>query len=330
MDAKPRDTMAATAREPAPDAPIAGVYVSLDDLVRLQYQARRVTFKARQPVHSILTGRHASRVRGRGLDFEEVRAYLPGDDIRSIDWRVTARTGVAHTRVYTEERDRPALILVDQRLAMFFGTRLSLKSVTAAEAAALAAWTVFRSGDRVGAVVFDDAELVALRPHRSRGQVLRILEAIVQKNRALRADTDLKSVPRMLNRALERARSLVGHDHVIVIASDFDGADDHTRRLVTELSQHNDVIAMLVHDPSSQELPERGRVVVTGGELQVQVDVGRAGERNALLALASQRVKPILAWTRELGVPVMPLSTAEEVAAQVSRLLGAAFRRRRA
>ena len=115
-------------------------------------------------MHSLLTGRHASRLRGRGLDFEEVRAYLPGDDVRTIDWRVTARTGVPHTRVYTEERDRPALLVVDQRLAMFFGTRLNLKSVTAAEAAALAAWRVFLSGDRVGAVVFDDPEFTGPPP----------------------------------------------------------------------------------------------------------------------------------------------------------------------
>ena len=311
------------------EAATPGVYVGLDDLLRLQYRARRVSFKGRQPLHSILSGRHASRMRGRGLDFEEVRAYLPGDDVRTIDWRVTARTGVPHTRVYTEERDRPALVLVDQRLAMFFGTRLNLKSVTAAEAAALAAWRVFLSGDRVGAVVFDDIDQAILRPHRSRAQVLRILEAIVQKNRTLRADSDVKPAPGMLNRALESARGLVAHDHVVIIASDFDGADDETHRLVAELAEHNDVMAMLVHDPSSRELPARSRVVVTGGELQVQVDAGRAGEREALLEVAQERVRPILQWTRELGVPVMPLSTGEDVATQVGRLLGAALARRR-
>jgi uncharacterized protein (DUF58 family) len=316
--------------EPARETATPGVYVSLEDLVRLQYRARKVSFKARQPVHSILSGRHASRVRGRGLDFEEVRAYLPGDDVRSIDWPVTARTGVPHTRVYTEERDRPALVLVDQRLAMFFGTRLNMKSVTAAEAAALAAWRVYLSGDRIGAVVFDDVEYVALRPHRSRGQVLHILEAIVQKNRALRADASAKSDQGVLNQVLAQARALVDHDHVIVLVSDCDGADAETRRLVAGLAEHNDVIVMLVHDPSSKEFSERGRIVVTGGELQVQVDVGRAGERKALLTLASERVKPILKWTRELGVPVMPLSTGEEVAAQMSRLVGAALSRRRA
>jgi uncharacterized protein (DUF58 family) len=314
----------------APGSAAPGVYTSLDDLVKLQHRARGFTFRSRQPVRSLLSGLHASRVRGRGLDFEEVRAYLPGDDVRAIDWRVTARTGQAHTRVYNEEHDRPALVVVDQRLGMFYGTRLNLKSVTAAEAAALAAWRVVRAGDRVGAVVFDDTDLVALRPQRSRRQVLRILEAIVAKNRALRADSPRLPAPAMLNEALERARRIVDHDHVVVVASDFDGTDADTKRLVTELSQHNDLIVLLVLDPSSRDVPDTGRLVATGGELQVQVDVGRSGERQALASFASERIRPVLSWTRELGVPVLPLSTAEDVTAQLSRALGAAAQPRRA
>ena len=305
-----------------------GVYVGLDDLLKLQYRARGSSFRAsRQPVHSLLNGRHASRMRGRGLDFEEIRAYAAGDDVRTIDWRVTARTGQPHTRVFTEERDRPVLLVVDQRLAMFYGTLLQLKSVTAAEAAALAAWRVFLSGDRVGAVIFDDQGVVALRPHRSRGQVLRILEALVAKNQALCADSPTPPAPRMLNEALRQAATLVGHDHAVIVASDFDGADTETRRIVTGLSQHNDVVALLVHDPSSEELPARGRFVVSGGELQVQVDVG--AEREALLRIAGERVRPVLEWARELAVPVLPLSTAENAATQLPRLLGATGRPRR-
>jgi uncharacterized protein (DUF58 family) len=314
----------------APAPATAGVYASLDDLVRLEQRARGWSLRHRQPVQSVLMGRHGSRLRGRGLDFEEVRGYLPGDDIRSIDWRVTAHTGKPQTRVYTEERDRPALLVVDQRQSMFFGTRLNMKSVTAAEAAALAAWRAFGTGDRVGAVVFDDVGFDAIRPHRSRSQVLRILDAVAARNRALRADAEGAPAPDVLNEALEQARHLIGHDHVVCIISDFDGADARTRSLVAGLAQHNDVIAILVHDPSSRELPESGRLVVSGGELQIRVNVGDAGERKAVLAAASARTKPILAWTRDLGVPVLPLSTGEDVAEQLRLLLGAAARPRRA
>src|SRR5262249_54987614 len=133
-----------------------GVYASVEQLVALKSRARGFSFLPRQPVHSLLAGRHASRLRGRGLNFDEIRRYQPGDDIRQIDWKVTARTRKTHSRVYTEERERTTLLLVDQRLSMFFGSVRSMKSVTAAEAAALAAWRVLSQQDRVGAVVFND------------------------------------------------------------------------------------------------------------------------------------------------------------------------------
>ena len=112
-----------------------GVYVGLDDLIALEYRGRKVSFLPRQPVHSLLAGRHASRLRGRGLNFEELRHYVEGDDTRTIDWLATARLRSPYVRVYSEERDRPVLLLVDQRSAMFFGSRRAMKSVAAAEAA---------------------------------------------------------------------------------------------------------------------------------------------------------------------------------------------------
>ena len=114
-----------------PDHP--GIYADLAELVRLKFGTRGFSFLPRQPVHSILAGRHASRLRGRGLNFEEIRRYLPGDDIRQMDWRVTARTRKPHVRVYSEERDRPVLLVIDQRQSMFFGSRRAMKSVVAAE-----------------------------------------------------------------------------------------------------------------------------------------------------------------------------------------------------
>src|ERR1700741_3419211 len=156
--------------EPISKAP--GVYVDLDDLIALEQKGHRVSFLPRQPVHSLLSGRFASRMRGRGLNFEEIRDYRSGDDVRQIDWKVTARLQKPHVRVFNEERDRPALLVVDQRLSMFFGSRLAMKSVTAAQAAAIAAWRILGVGDRVGAVVFNDRDLVEVRPRRSRATVL--------------------------------------------------------------------------------------------------------------------------------------------------------------
>ena len=149
-----------------------GVYANLDDLIRIQFEARDFSFLPRQPVSSVLSGRYASRLRGRGLNFEELRRYLPGDDVRTMDWKVTARTRTPHVRVYTEEKDRSVVLIVDQRINMFFGTRNKLKSVTAAELAALAAWRAVAVGDRVGAVIFNDSDIVDVRPQRSQNSVI--------------------------------------------------------------------------------------------------------------------------------------------------------------
>ena len=113
------------------------IYVQLNDLIALQYQVQGISFLPRQPLHSALSGRHSSRLRGRGLNFEELRHYRAGDDIRTLDWKVTHRTGKPHVRVYTEERERCVIMLVDQRRSMFFGTRAKMKSVVAAELAAI-------------------------------------------------------------------------------------------------------------------------------------------------------------------------------------------------
>jgi uncharacterized protein (DUF58 family) len=117
--------------QPSPSA-VPGVYVDLRQLIRLERRGRKVSFLPRQPVHSLLSGRYASRMRGRGLNFEEIRDYRSGDDVRSIDWKVTARLQKPHIRVFNDERDRQGLLLVAPRLSLFFGSRLAMKSVTAA------------------------------------------------------------------------------------------------------------------------------------------------------------------------------------------------------
>ena len=223
----------------------AGAYTNLDELIRIQFKVRDLSLLPHQPVTSILSGRYASRLRGRGLNFEELRRYQPGDDIRTMDWKVTARTRSPHVRVYTEEKDRAVLILVDQRINMFFGTREKLKSVTAAELAAIAAWRALDVGDRVGAIVFNDSESIEIVPHRSKQNVMAILGGVVRLNHQLSAQSDVRPNGDMLNRILDKALRVVTHDYLVVLISDFFGADEQSERLVTELASHNDVLAFL-------------------------------------------------------------------------------------
>lgn len=307
-------------RPPQPES-TPGVYASLDELIRLQYKAIGFSFLPRQPVHSILAGRHASRLRGRGLNFEEIRRYLPGDDIRNMDWKVTARTRQAHVRVYTEERDRPVLLIVDQRRSMFFGSRRAMKSVVAAEAAALGAWRTLSVGDRVGAIVFDDRDVVEIRPHRSRQRVMEVLRTIVAMNHRLRVANEPSNAG-MLNKAVARASRVASHDHLICLISDGFGADDETVQSVTTASEHNDVLTVFIYDPLEARLPDAGRLVVAEAGRQLELDTSDESLRDRFAADFQRRLDRMQEISRRKTIPLLPVETGAGVAEQVRRLLG--------
>jgi len=328
LSALARSSGIARARVPAKGK--TGVYVSVEDLVALEAAARDFNFLRKAPVRRLLAGRHESRIRGRGLSFEELRGYLPGDDIRTIDWRVTARTGKPFVRIYDEEKDRPALILVDQRINMFFGSRRSMKSVAAAEVAALSAWRIMNLGDRVGGFVFTDTAIDQLKPQRSRDAVIGLSSAIARRNGELSAASQAPRTPAQLDRVLAAASAVARHDHLVIVVSDFDGHGDTTRDLLLGLAAHNDVIAIAIFDPFLLELPKSGEVVVSGGGLQAELPLGRSSVRTGISEFASGRGDELRAWQQELGLPMLPISAAEEVAPQLRRLLGQlAFRGRR-
>jgi uncharacterized protein (DUF58 family) len=307
-------------KKAAADKP-AGVYANLDDLIRIQFKARNFSFLPQQPVSSILSGRYASRLRGRGLNFEEIRRYLPGDDIRTMDWKVTARTRTPHVRVYTEEKDRAVVLIVDQRINMFFGTRDKVKSVTAAELAALGAWRAVDVGDRVGAVVFNDTEIVDVRPQRSQQTVMSILGTIVRMNHALQADTQAEPNPEMLNRALEKALQLVPHDALVVMISDYFGVDEQTEQLTAQMAEHNDVLALLVHDPIRLQ-PAEQQVTVSDGSLQMEINFADKRVREKLAENYYEEQQYITHFLQKLAAPLLMVSNEGDVVNQVRRLLG--------
>ncbi|MBZ9656352.1 DUF58 domain-containing protein [Phyllobacterium lublinensis] len=313
-----------------PQDSTGGVYVSVEQLAALESTARDLAFIQKNAVQQPLTGRHNSKMRGRGLTFEELREYLPGDDIRTIDWRVTARTNKPFVRVYSEEKERPALIVVDQRRNMFFGSQRAMKSVTAAEAAILCAWRILGSGDRVGGLVFNDQDMSQLRPHRSRESVIALAHDIATMNRALNAHMPGERGTGQLDAVLRTVANIAHHDHLVIIVSDFDGHTAETRDLILRLSVRNDVIAILVYDPFLLTLPTKGEMVVRGGSMQAELAFQQEGPRTAIGDFARSRGRELLAWQQELGLPMLPASAALETAPQLRRLLAqAAWQQRR-
>lgn len=308
--------------QPGPDAKDAGIYASLKELVALQLQASGFSFLPKQPVHSILSGRHSSRLRGRGLNFEELRHYRAGDDIRTMDWKVTNRTGKPHVRVYTEEKERPVLLLVDQRIGMFFGSQVKMKSVIAAELAALAAWRVLSAGDRVGSLVFNDTDIIEVRPQRSRKTVLQILHHVLKFNHRLKADCSDVQNDAQLNHVLKEAERLCGHDYLIVLISDMSGWNEETVKRIKRLARHNDVMASLVFDPLEKTLPGNSQLVLSDGDMQIQVDSGKAGLNEQYTEHFESGVEHLQQELNKHGIPVIPMNTVDSVLNQLRKAIG--------
>lgn len=303
--------------------PSSAAYVDLDQLSALREQARGLPLHARQVAASVLAGRHETRLRGRGLSFEELRPYWPGDDARLIDWKVTARLRRPFLRLYSEERDQPVLLLIDQRMNQFFGSRRSTKSVLAAETAALLGWAALERHDRVGALLFNDDELEALRPARGNRAFMHLLSRLCAFNQQLHA-RHRGDNPQALNRMLERARQLAGKDHLLILISDFNGLNADTQDLLAALRRHNDLLLCWTQDPLLIELPTGGELVASDGDLQMRLNLDSTRQRETLQRLHRQRQQQILDWPAGLGIPVLPLSAAQPASEQLRNLLGGA------
>lgn len=296
------------------------VAVSLAHLRSLEFSARGFSFLPRQPVSSILSGQHASRLRGRGLNFEELRHYRPGDDIRTMDWKVTNRTGKPHVRVYTEERERRVFLVVDQRVSMLFGSQRAMKSVVAAEIAALAAWRVLGVGDRIGALIFDDEQCYHFTPRRSREAVIDILKRLETANAALVAGR--RANARQINIAFDALLRHVTHDALVICIGDGFGWDENSDEMLKLLSLHNDVVAIDVFDPAERELPALKEIVVSDGEMQIVV----SGTHQELQARFEESYLNHVQHMREalqrFGLPLIEIDTVGDPLKQLQRALG--------
>ncbi|MDP6374477.1 MAG: DUF58 domain-containing protein [Pseudomonadales bacterium] len=256
---------------------LKGAYAALEDLLALRHW--RVN-RGRKPPRSRaqIAGQRLSKLRGRGVDFAEVRLYQPGDDIRTIDWRVTARKNKPHTKVFREERERPTLIVVDQTQTMFFGSSLRLKSVAAAESASIAAWQALAHNDRVGGIVIGNQSAPSHKPLRSVKAVARLLADVATQNQALSRHTRTPDEDR-LREALFGLRRLVRTNYRVLMVSDFSTHPHLWYDALREVSRHNEVTMLRIYDPLEQDLPPADRYTVTDGYSRWQFHSGDADFR---------------------------------------------------
>jgi uncharacterized protein (DUF58 family) len=205
---------------------------------------------------------------------------------------------------------------------MFFGSRVKMKSVLAAEAAALSAWRVLSVGDRVGAVIFGDEDLALVAPHRSEQNVRHLLAKVVKKNHLLDARGERQPNPSMLNEALRRVGPEARHDCLVVIITDGYGIDEDTRRRITRLTEHNDVIFLFIYDEMERELGDSGRLVFSDGERQLDVDTGGGRLRERFRQSFDERLARLTATSRRYAVPLLAVHTGLPIAEQVRDLIG--------
>jgi uncharacterized protein (DUF58 family) len=236
-----------------------------------------------RPSVSALAGAYRSRFRGRGVDFVESRSYLPGDDIRNMDWRVTARTGKPHTKIFQEERERPVLVVVDANPSLYFGTRTRLKSVAAGQLAAAIAWAAVRRGDRIGAFLFAPDRHRELRPAGGRRGAMRVIQGLVDWLNPESAHQGQEP----LSVSLERVRHTVRPGSLVLIISDFFNLDEQCHRHLSRLRQHNDVIGCQIMDPAEQDLPA-GRFPISDGEHSAMLDTHQQKSRSQFEQMSVQ------------------------------------------
>ena len=289
----------------------AGTHVTAKDLIGLQQQARKLNLCCQSYASASTTGAHRSRFRGRGMDYQESRVYQAGDDIRNMDWRVTARSGKPHTKLYQEERERPVVLLVDFSPSMFFGSTNSLKSVVAAKVAALIAWTVAAKGDRIGALLISD-EHRELPPKMGKRGVLQLIRELVNYSDPVRG-LKLQVNPNSFNQELQRLHHIARPGSLVFLISDFYNIDDETEHYLQRLSQHIDIQAIQIVDPLEMTPPPPARYTVTDGEDSGILNTRSKKQRKRYTGLFSEHQKKLVKMMAHHNIPLMQISTADDV-----------------
>ncbi len=297
------------------------VATTLDDLMRFEYMVQAGQILPNRPIYSLLAGRHAARMRGRGLDFEEVRLYVPGDDIRNIDWKVTARNINTYSKVFNEEKERPTFTLLDQSAVMFFGSGRYVKSVTAAHVAALTAFYTLKRGDRFGGIIFNEEGYDYVAPKRNKVVVEHFLQQVVARNNALPRRTVMTANTPLINEMLGRVQRLVTHDYVVTVITNALMLDTDGKHLLRSLSYRNDLILVHVEDPMDRVLPP-GKLVLSDGRRQINWNSARRRWGEEYTADYDRRIGSLTEEFRPYGIPVSILSTASPVEEQLKEKIG--------
>jgi len=294
-------------------------WISPQSLIQLRLLAAKLPLNSGK-IHARQGGAYLSSFKGRGMEFDESRMYLPGDDIRSMDWKVTARTNQPHTKVFREERERPVLLWLDLNPSMFFATRGVFKSVVATKAASLLAWSTVSSNNRLGALIFAGDKHTEIRPKRGKAAAL----DFIRRSCAHPAweNTPEPQQPRNMNLAASRLRKVVKPGSLIFLISDFREMDEQARSHIINLSRHNNLVLLHIYDPFETALPTSGQYKVSDGINDVSLNSANKKLRSVYQSRFAAHQEKLKKLCRQHRIHWIPISTEDDVLESLQKGLG--------
>ena len=291
-----------------------GIRIEVDDLVAVRARLSALGDQRRRRQASARSGARELQLRGRGMEYAESRAYVYGDDIRTMDWRVMARTGEAHSKVFAEEKDRCCLLATDLSRSMFFGTRFALKSWAAAQVAAHAGWLAHFAGERIGGLVASPGYHAEVRPGKTRSGLLGVFHHLALADRRREAQN---GNGHRLGFLLRELRRVTRPGASIALISDFIGIDEPALQALSDITRHNEVIAYWVYDDSEiDEWPDDYYPVIDGGR-QATLDLVDARNRAWLDGLQTAHRSRLESICGNFGISLRPLSCNRDITSQL-------------
>jgi uncharacterized protein (DUF58 family) len=303
-----------------------GVNLGIKELIHYQSKTALLNLSPRKTVQAKLAGTYLAKTKGRGMEFDEARHYQAGDDIRAIDWRVTARTGKTHTKLYREEKERPIFVLTDLSSGMQFGTQFLFKSVQAAHLSALIAWSARKRGDRIGGLVFNQHQHIECKPFTRQKAVLSLLNSMIKVQQGAQQEIQTTNQEKItLANACARLRRLAHPGSLVFILSDFSQLDELAKQHIAQLSKHCEVIAHPISDPFEHQLPQvkmSQRVTLSDGNNRQQIMLGQKDTEMQYINQHQAHFDTIENTLKQCKAQVIKIDAGQPLELQLARFSG--------
>ena len=294
-----------------------GIWLEKMELPNLVKLAKKKISTRSLSKEATLGGTYLTKKKGRGMEFAEARPYQLGDDVRYIDWRVTARSGRTHTKLFREERERPVILVIDQSIPMSFGSRNKLKSVQSAHIASLLGWHALLRGDRVGGVLFSEKIHREFIPRADKRNYLGFLSNIMTEHnlvvdRMNEGGWNFNSKT-LFSDVLLRVRRLAQPGSLIHILSDFSGFNTECRKQLFQISKHNDVKSYLIYDPLEKEIKKSGLYAMSDGNKTGLVNTVKSDLRKKYKDIFEKHLDEIKSEFRLCRVNLKIITTVDNI-----------------